>query len=277
MAEDPLAYAVLCSLVVSVQFDFLFDPEEKHLKKDPHGIMLQPVYEKIVEQDNSTLAGILVGITPYGNLLDRLLPEGKDGVIGVFKDDCGNTMSFELSSTKAYFLGYEDMHEPEFDDFEKSEMNIEMYPKQIEGLCTHDLYLYPSAKFRSNYDSNRPLIYTSLVAMAFLIVIGLFIYYDHAITTRQNRTIRAALKTQAIVTSLFPEEVGKQMINDAQREDKNNKPGTFTKADLDQSKRDNDLNKTALAKLYPEATVMFADLVGFTAWSSMRVSFLSVL
>ena len=161
------------------------------------------------------MVGFLIAITPFGNLLDRLIPEGKDKVVAVLKDDCGNVMSFDLSSTKADFLGYEDLHEHEFDEYVHIEENIEMYPERIQGVCTHDLYLYPSSKLRDSYETNGPVIFTSLVAFSFLTVIGLFVLYDWTVTRRQNKTIVTALKTQAIVTSLFPEEMGKRMINEA--------------------------------------------------------------
>jgi len=258
---------------VGDMFDFLFDPEEKEFKKDPHGFMLTPVYGKITEKDNSTLVGILIAITPFGNLLDRLLPEGKDGVIGVLRDDCGNEMSFDLSDGKTKFMGYGDMHEPEFDSYENIEENIEMYPERIEGVCTHDLYLYPSTKLRSTYQTSLPIVYTGLVAFSFLVVIGLFVLYDWTITRRQNKTIATALKTQAIVTSLFPEEMGKRMIEEAQGQNQGSgtqKNQQFKGSPMSSNFKGADNNREALAKLYPKATVMFADLVGFTAWSSMR-------
>lgn len=246
----------------------MFDDNEKQFKKDPHGFILQPVYDAIIEPENQTTIGFLIGITPFGNLLDRLVPEGKDGIIGVLKDDCGNVMTFQLSSTKALFLGYEDLHEPEFNSYERVERNIEMYNERIEGVCTHDLYLYPSSSLRESYDTTKAAVFTSLVALSFFAVIGLFIFYDWTITQRQNKTITTALKTQAIVTSLFPEEVGRQLINDAQQSDRNAKDEAAFKKSSSSELHNND--NAALAQLYPEATVMFADLVGFTAWSSMR-------
>jgi hypothetical protein len=59
-----------------LQFDFLFDPEEKKHKTDPHAYILQPVYGKIEEKEHQLMVGFLIAITPFGNLLDRLLPEG---------------------------------------------------------------------------------------------------------------------------------------------------------------------------------------------------------
>jgi Adenylate and Guanylate cyclase catalytic domain len=204
---------------------------------------------------------------------------GADGIIGVLKDDCGNIMSFELSSTKARFLGYEDLHEPEFSSYERLEANLEMYTERIEGVCTHDLYIYPSSKLRKTYTTTHPIVYTTLVAAAFVVVIGLFIAYDWTITRRQNKTIVTALTTQAIVTSLFPEEVGKRMIHEAHNGGQNAVANrektntTFVKngpAISGQSDVGIYNHPPTLAELYPETTVMFADLVGFTAWSSLR-------
>lgn len=207
------------------------------------------------------MVGFLIGITPYGNLLDRLIPEGKDGVIGVFRDDCGNELSFELSSKKARFMGYGDLHEAEFNKYERVEKNIEMYPERIDGVCTHDLYLYPSSKLRDTYQTSQPIIYTALVAFSFFVVIALFFLYDWTITRRQNKTIAAALKSQAIVTSLFPEELGKRMIKEAHGQTES---GNFNK-DLFKNNRLETANDgkggDALAKLYPEATVMVSNIL----------------
>lgn len=69
----PLCLTAFC---FGHQFDFLFDPEEKKYKTDPHAYILQPVYGKIEEKEHQLLVGFLIAITPFGNLLDRLLPEG---------------------------------------------------------------------------------------------------------------------------------------------------------------------------------------------------------
>jgi hypothetical protein len=65
-------------------------------------------------------------------------------------------MSFELSSGKAAFLGYEDLHEHEFADYERYEPNLEMYQDEdVDGLCVHDLSVYPASKFLQTFKSKR--------------------------------------------------------------------------------------------------------------------------
>lgn len=213
-----------------------------------------------------------MAISPIGNLLDRLLPEGRTGVIAVLKDDCNKTLTFEMSSNKARFLGYEDLHEAKYDLYEHVEYNIEMYEERLEGVCTHDLYLYPSTPLEDSYKAAQPILYTAMVALSFFAVFALFVVYDLVVTRRQNKTIMTALSSQAIVRSLFPDQIGKQMITEAQeradaRKDKGNRK-EFDSQHL--SNGQNVASRKTNAKLYPDATVMFADLVGFTAWSSMR-------
>lgn len=185
--------------------------------------------------------------------------------MAVLKDDCNNTMTFEMSSTKAKFLGYEDLHEPKYNKYEFAVPNIEMYQERVQGVvCTHDLYLYPSTKLQESYTGPSPAIFTTLVAFAFAGVFGLFLLYDYVVTKRQNMTIATALSSQAIVRSLFPDHVGKQLINEA-HEKTVKKAGT---KEFDASARHGissgsitfDSRKTN-ATLYPAATVLFCDLV----------------
>ena len=54
-------------------FDFLFDPEEKDLKANAHSFLMEPVYSSF--EESPKLVGVLIAVTAYSNLLDRLLPE----------------------------------------------------------------------------------------------------------------------------------------------------------------------------------------------------------
>lgn len=260
-----------------IQFDFLFDDNEKPQKLFPHAFIMVPVYEDFVEA-NGTHVGFLVGITLMNNLLDRLLPPGTDGIVAVVKDTCGKSLSFELSSGKAKFLGDEDLHDIEFDEFERFEHNIEMYEETVDGLCQHDLHLYPSAKLRATFDTNNAAIYSSVIALAFFCTFILLIVYDLMVNRRQNKVMKAASRTQAIVTSLFPKDIGRKLVEEAYKDSSGQKDDAWKKPAVQSILgRDGQINadankesKAPLADLFPEATVLFGDIVGFTAWSSMR-------
>jgi hypothetical protein len=244
-----------------------------------------PVYEAFVEE-NPEVVGFLVGVTVFSNLFDRLLPEGRDGIIAVLDDTCGNIMSFELNGGKAEFLGYEDLHDPEFDEYELYEPNIEMYKEDVDGLCVHDLRVYPGSKFREAFETTTKYIYAGVVTLAFVVTAILLVVYDMMVNRRESKTIKAAARTQAIVVSLFPKEIAKKLVQEAVEGSSDSKENGWKKKHHDGKTGLQSMfaenggltngngrmlgSSKPLADLFPEATIMFGDLVGFTAWSSMR-------
>jgi hypothetical protein len=156
-------------------FDFLFDPVEKPLKRNPHGFLMEPVYSAF--EEDPELVGFLVGVTAFSNLLDRLLPKGTKGIVGVIKDQCGDAITYELNAAKATFLGAGDLHDSKFDKYERVSP-MELYETTFEGRCAHDLYIYPSATFKETYETKYPAVYTSVVALAFVVTSLLVFVYD---------------------------------------------------------------------------------------------------
>jgi hypothetical protein len=159
-------------------FDFLFDPEEKHLKGNPHGFLMEPVYSAF--EENPELVGFLIGVTAFGNLLDKLLPASAKGIVCVIKDTCGNHITYELNGLVSTFLGEGDLHDPSFDKYERS-TPMELNERDFEGRCVHELFIYPTAKFREHYVTKYPAVYTSVVALAFLVTSILLFVYDRCV------------------------------------------------------------------------------------------------
>jgi hypothetical protein len=96
----------------------------------------------------------------------------------------------------------------------------------------------------------------------------------------------SAVTSNAIVSSLFPEAVKQQLMDSQAKENRFDEtlPRGKLKAFLDdrskidnsfefERKRSDDValkNGKQIAELFPETTIMFADIAGFTAWSSSR-------
>jgi hypothetical protein len=159
-------------------FDFLFEADEKHLKRNPHSFLMEPVYAAF--EENPELVGILVGVTAFSDLLDRILPTGANGIVCVIRDKCGDAITYEINGPKATFLGQGDLHDSKFDKYERS-APMEFYDTFFEGRCAHDLYIYPSIKFKETHMTNYPAVYTSVVAVAFFVTAMLMLMYDRCV------------------------------------------------------------------------------------------------
>jgi hypothetical protein len=95
----------------------------------------------------------------------------------VFKDKCGNAITYELNGPMQTYLGAGDLHDPNFDKYERS-TPTELFETNFEGDCSQELYIYPSSKFRDTYKTKNPTVYTSVVAVAFFVTSMLIVMYD---------------------------------------------------------------------------------------------------
>lgn len=126
--------------------------------------------------------------------------------------------------------------------------------------------------FSDEIETNTPLLVTFAVSMVFLFSIGLFVLYSYLVEKRQQIVLKKAAQSTAIVSSMFPKQIRDQLLED----DHDKRTRTMSSS----NKITSFLNSTAngnnifggsqIADLYTQCTVMFADIAGFTAWSSTR-------
>ena len=174
----------------------------------------------------------------------------------------------------------------------------------IVHLLEHPLDNASLASDDSGEGSARPAIYTAVVAVTYFILLVIFLIYDWLVERRQSVVINIATKSSAIVENLFPAQVrdrmlqnigeNKQKVADEGKGGPSQDPsdpsaaapgtGTTTSgkpaaADTAVSvkqfltnmpENSNDLSSQPIADLFSNTTVLFADIAGFTAWSSQR-------
>ena len=176
--------------------------------------------------------------------------------------------------------------------------------------CHYSLYIYPTVEFHSQYTSRKPAFLTAAVVSVFFFTATVFFAYDILVERRQKLVLSTAERSNAIVSSLFPAEIRDRLFKSSESRKAKRKneiqkrtgflPGlpeapkirlkTFLNENLAQSgpgkeneaEREeqvlekeiamfNEFNETKpIADLFPNPTVMFADIGGFTAWSSVR-------
>jgi hypothetical protein len=228
-------------------FDFLFDDAEKDRKQNPHAYIMEPVFAEFAEAPE--LVGVLVAVTTFGNLLDRLLPEGANGVICVITDTCGNTVSYELNGRLSTFLGHGDSHDAKFDSFRRT-APLELYDVVGKESCDHGIFIYPSSKLIASYQTRTPLVYAGIVLLAFLLTSILFFIYDQTVTRRQEKTMKSALRSGALVDKLYPATIRDRVMDGAAAETEH-KNGRKKFASIGPR-----FQELPIAEFYPHTTLM---------------------
>ena len=180
----------------------------------------------------------------------------------------------------------QDLHDPNYDStelivsFDKAGLVQE---DAVEGECIHTFHIYSSSTFEEAYRSNLPEVLTGVVAGAFFVLIAAFFMYDWFVNQRNRKVTTLAARANEVVSSLFPTPVRDRFMAECNtnKGDKGNNVfrGTvdqrlkefLSEAEVAHSDRDDFMYKSKpIADLYPETTIMFADIAGFTAWSSTR-------
>lgn len=111
------------------------------------------------------------------------------------------------------------------------------------------------------------------MAVTFIMVALVFAVYDFLVNERNKKVVENAARSNAIVTQLFPGNLREQIVARKHAEmqlKKGSKSSNFLKS-FAEGKNDYAVSdKKPVAELFLNATIIFADIVGFTAWSSVR-------
>ena len=165
------------------------------------------------------------------------------------------------------------------------------------AMCKYVAHFYPTAQFENYFATNRPVIFAVIVVMIFAFAMCVFMVYDRLVGRRQSVVMDSAVKFSSIVHQLYPPEFVDRVIQP------DGNIGNFTQQArgvsnmktlrmlqprsmvtpsmmnirqdpqgfLTDSKSDNiPMLSRPIAEMFPDVTVIFADVSGFTAWSSAR-------
>jgi class 3 adenylate cyclase len=202
-----------------------------------------------------------------------------------------------VNGANVVYVGPGDFHDNSFDGMVDT---IDLSSIQVPGLlpvdnlgCPQSLQLYPTASFRNSFFTNAPRVYTAVVASTCFLLLLLFLTFDWLLKRRHQVLQREAVRSNAIVTSLFPSQVrdrlGRRFSSRLSQETQPKSsrrgrkvrllsvnfqtPKSKLKTYLKSAESTNDpevFGTAPIADLFPNATVFFADIAGFTAWSSER-------
>ena len=110
-----------------------------------------------------------------------------------------------------------------------------------------------------------------VISVTFCVMVIVFVVYDVLVQRRNAKLIQNAAQSNAIVSSMFPSQIRDRLIGSSAGQTGAKSLKSYMKAPnaakLESSAVD---DSKPLADLFLATTVLFADIVGFTAWSSTR-------
>jgi len=151
-------------------------------------------------------------------------------------------------------------------------------------ICSYKVNFYSSPEFEEQQTQDVPFRFAMSLTAVFAIMALSFLLYDFLNRRRNTRVVATAAHSDAILSSIFPTKVRDRLIeeragNEAAKKNiersslsrmKNFLSTDSWKESKEETPAGTVDTSTPIADLFPETTILFADIAGFTAWSATR-------
>jgi hypothetical protein len=276
-------------------------------QEHPESLFIQPIFGRGNTSVDGQVVAAVVTALPWDNFMSNLFhsSDANAAMVGVVNNSCGQTFTYQLNGATALYLGEGDLHNAFFDNLV---YYVPMTPATpfANGTCQYVIAIYPSSQLETSSTSNGPLVFT--LVMVLLFISAAFCFWTRAfyLQKRQQETMHEAARSNAIVSSLFPDEIRERLFRGDDGEANENGDGEWKESNsgndnnkneksvheaqkfrlktfLDENGGPDDNGKLGattnkgsiveskpIADLFVNTTVLFADIAGFTAWSSVR-------
>lgn len=210
---------------------------------------------------NSDIVGVLSSSFPWRSFTDGSFPETEVGIFCVIENTVGQTLTFRVDGSETIFIGFGDLHEKAYSDMGISKSLFSSESSDTVSI-EYSMTVYPSKMLEPRYLTAKPAIYASVVFIVFTFAFFIFIGYDCFVEQNQKKISAAADQAQAVVDSLFPEEVGQRLMQEAGQGVP--KLETKKKSPWLQHTENNgnilDRSTAPIAEFFVNTTIMFGDI-----------------
>lgn len=237
-----MSHEPVLSEIIDVPALFGFEPHTDEISYRPQSVLIHPIYkgfgdckgtncEPVIDDGvdySQEIGALAVAVLPWDRYLSKLLPQGVNGIYVVLRNTCGDLFSYQINGPEAIFLGEGDHHNPDYDDmlltvlFDPFHGHSAGDHEAIEHNrtavnCFYFFDIYPSEELEEVYNTNKPILLTFAVAVIFLFTALVFTAYDFLVRMRQEKVMDSALRSNAIVSSLFPAEVRDRLFSGSKK------------------------------------------------------------
>jgi hypothetical protein len=188
-----------------------------------------PVFDTF-DYHNRQVAGMLTTNIYWKLFFQNSLPDNAQGIIVVLQNTFNQTFTYRIDGVKATYLGVGDLHDPSYDHLGQTAKMGDYIQKTVNPTTRsytaapllgdygdYTIHVYPSADTEDAFLTNEPVFYTLIVAGVFLITSTVFIGYDFFVARRQRLVMDNALKSGALISSLFPSNVRDRLYQEAEQ------------------------------------------------------------
>lgn len=207
----------------------------------------------------------------WRDMIRDILPESAQGMVVAVENPCAASFTYRLDGPTPTLLGRGNLHDKNYDalmiesllsDLNSFRIKKSTYtgPEVYNGDCPFSFKIYPSSATEEFFKTSNPIVF-SLFTMVLCVLAGtMFLAYDRLQENYQKAVMEKAKKTDALVSSLFPESIQARVFDRHQ---------SSVSGDTNSNEKSG-YSGVPIAELYTHTTVSFADIVGFTAWASTR-------
>jgi hypothetical protein len=268
----------------------------------PSSILFYPVRASFATSDSAKeVVGSISIVFSWDDVLRSILPDYLEGLVCVLETcthTVGQTVTYSVAGDDVVFMGEGDLHDEEYDDMVHIvKANVKGTDEKlgvVDNLITYTLRVYPSKDFENSYVTNRPMIFTVSGVLIFLFTTLVFLLYDRLVKSRQIKLSKVAEQTSRIVNSMFPAAFRDRLFQHQESQAKDCKTDspkgsasslslvseksselvkamkTFLVRQKPSGSKPGDIPEAPIADFFPETSIMFCDLAGFTAWSAQQ-------
>jgi hypothetical protein len=257
------------------------------------GELVSDLYFPVFDPIDKSLVGVVLLELQWKEVLADAVASNAELLDVVMSNTCGQVFTFKVNKTSLTLVleGESDLHDTKYDK-QKRGTTTDMYAQLIDVVsngfrnpgnattvyCSFQFDVYPTTAFEDVYMSKEPFTFAMISTISFIFASMVFFIYDSFVRRRQHKVMVSAKRTNAIVTSLFPESVRQRMYRRISSIDSQLAMPLSNSTIIPSSLGKNSFpistvnvfGSEPIADLFPHATVMFIDIAGFTAWSSER-------
>jgi hypothetical protein len=257
--------------------DDLFEPAIQVILENPHESVLtkvdatrcfiiQPIHQEV---GGDHLVALVMAEFHWESAFEGLLlPNATEKFIVEIRNTCQQAIVFEISGSSVQYVGNGVPEQIPVTDIMSIDLSTVTEKTKAPQACHYSMLIYGTQLSNEKNDENKHAKMVAItIAVAFAFLSIAFIGYSIFVRFKYEQLRLRAERSNAIVESMFPEMVRDKILQDEYER------FTPTHDNSGEVSKKAKSTRKPLADLFLETTVLYADIVGFTAWSSVREPF----